>query len=317
VDGQQRIAAIRDARIGPFPVCVVAFITDDDQEQREQFILVNSTKPLPKGLIYELLPTTRARLPSLLQQRRFPAYLLDRLNHDEGSPLRGLIRTPTVVDGLIKDNSVLKMPGPNARRQLFARPRRRGTIWEQGRLAGSGPSGCRCTMSGPAFRMLRPDQAPGASTLQPGSVVRDRATIVQVIGNALTAQGSHTSPMAGFYAFLRGGRRRGGAGFQGVTKDPLARLGVVIANVGQSQGSVAAAIDLAAVNPTNVFDLADASLWQQLVTAHPQNQAFFTRLRAEGVTGVMGSIPATAVAAVVLLPGDPTARDAALVALLS
>jgi DGQHR domain-containing protein len=109
VDGQQRIAAIRDARIDHFPVCVVAFITDDDQEQRQQFILVNSTKPLPKGLIYELLPTTRARLPSLLQQRRFPAYLLDRLNLDEGSPLRGLIRTPTVMDGLIKDNSILKM----------------------------------------------------------------------------------------------------------------------------------------------------------------------------------------------------------------
>jgi DGQHR domain-containing protein len=109
VDGQQRIAAIRDARIGPFPVCVVAFITDDDQEQREQFILVNSTKQLLKGLIYELLPTTRAKLPSLLQHRRFPASLLDRLNHDEGSPLQGLIRTPTVVEGLIKDNSILKM----------------------------------------------------------------------------------------------------------------------------------------------------------------------------------------------------------------
>jgi DGQHR domain-containing protein len=109
VDGQQRIAAIRDARIGHFPVCVVAFVTDDDQEQREQFILVNSTKPLPKGLIYELLPTTRAKLPSLLQHRRFPAYLLDRLNHDEGSPLRGLIRTPTILEGLIKDNSILKM----------------------------------------------------------------------------------------------------------------------------------------------------------------------------------------------------------------
>jgi DGQHR domain-containing protein len=109
VDGQQRIAAIRDAAIDRFPVCVVAFITDDDQEQREQFILVNSTKPLPKGLIYELLPTTRAKLPSLLQHRRFPAHLLNRLNHDEGSPLRGLIRTPTVVEGLIKDNSVLKM----------------------------------------------------------------------------------------------------------------------------------------------------------------------------------------------------------------
>ena len=109
VDGQQRTAAIRDADVRSFPICVVGFITDDDQEQREQFILVNSTKPLPKGLIYELLPMTKAKLPSILQHRRFPAYLLDRLNHDEKSPLRGLIRTPTVLTGQIKDNSILKM----------------------------------------------------------------------------------------------------------------------------------------------------------------------------------------------------------------
>ena len=109
VDGQQRIAAIRAAHIESFPICVVAFITGDEQEQREQFILVNSTKPLPKGLIYELLPTTRAKLPSLLHGRRFPALLLERLNHDPESPLHGLIRTPTVGTGFIKDNSVLKM----------------------------------------------------------------------------------------------------------------------------------------------------------------------------------------------------------------
>ena len=68
VDGKQRMAAIRDARIRQFPICVVAFVTECDQEQREQFILVNSTKPLPKGLIYELLPTTESRLPSIIQR---------------------------------------------------------------------------------------------------------------------------------------------------------------------------------------------------------------------------------------------------------
>src|SRR5205823_2183981 len=68
VDGQQRAAAIRDARVNHFPICVVAFIARSDSEQREQFILVNSTKPLPKGLIYELLPTTTARLPTLLER---------------------------------------------------------------------------------------------------------------------------------------------------------------------------------------------------------------------------------------------------------
>jgi DGQHR domain-containing protein len=109
VDGQQRLAAIREARVESFPICVTAFITDDLQRQTEQFILVNSTKPLPRGLIYELLPATEAALPSLLQRRRFPAYLLDRLNRDVESPMRGRIQTPTNPEGLIKDNSVLRM----------------------------------------------------------------------------------------------------------------------------------------------------------------------------------------------------------------
>jgi DGQHR domain-containing protein len=109
VDGQQRTAAIRDAEVEQFPVCVTAFIAKDDQEQKEQFILVNSTKPLPKGLIYELLPSTESRLPTLLQRRRFPAHLSERMNYDLDSPLRGLIQTPTNPEGLIKDNSVLKL----------------------------------------------------------------------------------------------------------------------------------------------------------------------------------------------------------------
>ena len=109
VDGQQRLAAIRDANIEAFPICITAFITNDVYQQTEQFILVNSTKPLPKGLIYELLPNTQAPLPTLLQRRRFPAYLLDRMNRDEGSPLQNLIQTPTTPDGVIKDNSILRM----------------------------------------------------------------------------------------------------------------------------------------------------------------------------------------------------------------
>jgi DGQHR domain-containing protein len=109
VDGQQRSAAIREARIKAFPICVTAFITDSDAEQRSQFILVNSTKPLPKGLIHELLPTTTGTLPAALQLRRFPAALVDRLNYEPGSPLERLIHTPTTPEGVIKDNSILRM----------------------------------------------------------------------------------------------------------------------------------------------------------------------------------------------------------------
>jgi DGQHR domain-containing protein len=109
VDGQQRIAAIRDAKIASFPICVTAFRADDIQQQREQFILVNSTKPLSKALIYELLPTTQMVLPDLLEKRRFPSMLLNRLNYDPDSPLRLMIRTATNPDGVIQDNSILKM----------------------------------------------------------------------------------------------------------------------------------------------------------------------------------------------------------------
>lgn len=109
VDGQQRLAAIREAAVSGFPVWVVGFVAEGDAEQREQFILVNNTKPLPKGLVYELLPATEARLPTVLGKRRFPIALLDRLNLDDDSPLKGRIKTPTMPDGLIKDNSLIKM----------------------------------------------------------------------------------------------------------------------------------------------------------------------------------------------------------------
>ena len=111
VDGQQRAAALRDANVESFPVFVLAFTTDRVEEQREQFILVNSTKPLPKGLIYELLPGTDVSLSSQLQRKRFPAYLLERLNFDSRSPLHRSIKTPTSPNGFIQDNSILRMLG--------------------------------------------------------------------------------------------------------------------------------------------------------------------------------------------------------------
>ena len=109
VDGQQRSAALRDARISQFPVCVVGFIANGLEEQRQQFILVNATKPLPKGLIYELLPSTDGKLPLALARRRLPSLLAEHLNYDSESPLQGMIRTPTNGNGIIADNSILKM----------------------------------------------------------------------------------------------------------------------------------------------------------------------------------------------------------------
>ena len=108
VDGQQRSAALRDARLDEFPVCVVSFVADED-EQRAQFILVNNTRPLPRGLIHELLPATKAELPVQLMRRRLAAQILERLNTDKDSPFRDMIITPTRPSGVVKDNAVLRM----------------------------------------------------------------------------------------------------------------------------------------------------------------------------------------------------------------
>lgn len=112
VDGQQRSAAIRDADLAEFPVAAVGFTAHGEAEQRSQFILVNNTKPLPKGLIHELLPDTAGHLPAAYARKQLPALIMTRLNastREIGTPFGGRIATPTTPDGYIKDNSVLKM----------------------------------------------------------------------------------------------------------------------------------------------------------------------------------------------------------------
>lgn len=112
VDGQQRSAAIREADLAEFAVAAVGFIARGEAEQRSQFILVNNTKPLPKGLIHELLPATQGHLPTAYARKRLPAEIVARLNFGDraaGEPFASRIATPTMASGYIKDNSVLKM----------------------------------------------------------------------------------------------------------------------------------------------------------------------------------------------------------------
>ncbi|MFC4034622.1 DGQHR domain-containing protein DpdB [Streptomyces polygonati] len=109
VDGQQRSAAIRDADLASFPIAAVGFIADGQAEQRSQFILVNSTKPLPKGLVNELLPDTSGHLPPAYARRQLPARLMTRLNTDGNGAFYGRVSSPTAPLGYIKDNSLLKV----------------------------------------------------------------------------------------------------------------------------------------------------------------------------------------------------------------
>lgn len=114
VDGQQRALALSHSKRRDFPVPINAFIADEVELQRDQFLRVNNTKPLPKGLITELLPEVDTVLPPNLAARKTPSALCDILNRDPDSPFRGLIKRSSLQPdekkkAVVTDNSLVKV----------------------------------------------------------------------------------------------------------------------------------------------------------------------------------------------------------------
>lgn len=108
VDGQQRLTALSGIQKPGFEVFVSALICKDYNELRQQFVLINNTRPLPKTLIYELLPTVEG-LPDRFTARKFAARVVDRLNFTRGSVLQGEIRQHTNPSGVISDTAMQKL----------------------------------------------------------------------------------------------------------------------------------------------------------------------------------------------------------------
>ena len=111
VDGQQRSLALSRTKNANLPVPVVAFVEDELETQREQFILVNKAKPLPTRLINELLPEVDTRLPRDLAIRKIPSELCNLLNRDPDSPFFGLIKRASTQSkaAVVSDTAVMKL----------------------------------------------------------------------------------------------------------------------------------------------------------------------------------------------------------------
>jgi DGQHR domain-containing protein len=114
VDGQQRSLALSQSNRKDIAVPVVAFVSDDLEVQREQFILVNKARPLPTRLINELLPeTSGVMFPRDLSVRKVPSELCGQLNRDPSSPFHHLINRPSGSGGggkaVVTDTAVINM----------------------------------------------------------------------------------------------------------------------------------------------------------------------------------------------------------------
>jgi DGQHR domain-containing protein len=114
VDGQQRALAIQSLKDQDFAVPVCAFVADDVDIQRDQFLRINNSKPLPRGLVTELLPEVNSPLPPKLALKKIPSALCDLLNQEKDSPFYGLIKRPSTADSrkdteVVTDTVIIKM----------------------------------------------------------------------------------------------------------------------------------------------------------------------------------------------------------------
>ena len=110
VDGQQRSTALHKAQNIDLKVPVIGFHCPDIETQRQQFVLVNKAKPLPRRLIDELLPEIKTPMPSDLTPRKIPSELVNALANTKGSPFYGLIKRPSDPEdkkGVITDTALI------------------------------------------------------------------------------------------------------------------------------------------------------------------------------------------------------------------
>ena len=114
VDGQQRALALSKSKRTDLAIPVSAFVADEIDLQRDQFLRVNSSKNLPPGLITELLPEVSSTLPPKLAARRIPSELCNWLNQAEESPFNGIIKRSSTSEAdrkkaVITDTSIVNM----------------------------------------------------------------------------------------------------------------------------------------------------------------------------------------------------------------
>lgn len=113
VDGQQRSLALAKSRNHDVIVPVVGFVATNVELQREQFILVNKARPLPRRLINELLPEIGGDLPSDLKPNKIPSEICNYLNRHPKSPFFQLIKRASNEasnpNAVIQDTALIKV----------------------------------------------------------------------------------------------------------------------------------------------------------------------------------------------------------------
>jgi DGQHR domain-containing protein len=108
------VLALSKCKRPNFAVPVNAFVADEVELQRDQFLRINNTRPLPRGLITELLPEVTTNLPARLAAKKLPSAICEWLHQNPASPFQGLIRRASSdrggkEQGIVAGTSIVKM----------------------------------------------------------------------------------------------------------------------------------------------------------------------------------------------------------------
>ena len=113
VDGQQRALALARCAHPELPVPVTAFVADEVELQRDQFVRINNVRPLPRRLVAELLPAIGSQLGERMAAKRLPSALCDALNVAPESSFQGLIRRSSTATAdhkaVVNDTAIVEM----------------------------------------------------------------------------------------------------------------------------------------------------------------------------------------------------------------
>ncbi|MDN3716559.1 DGQHR domain-containing protein [Vibrio breoganii] len=119
VDGQQRSGGVKNSHHESYPLPVSIFISEDDNDYIQQFLILNLGKPLTSVQLNALALYDDIYKPPALAAKAFPLSVCEELGYrHESSPLKDLIKSNGNKDGIIAESSITEFI-TNVERQLL------------------------------------------------------------------------------------------------------------------------------------------------------------------------------------------------------
>lgn len=119
VDGQQRSGGVKNSHHESYPLPVSIFISENESDYIQQFLILNLGKPLTSLQLNALALYDDIYKPPALAEKAFSLSMCEELGfRNSDSPLYGLIKSNGNKDGMIAESSITEFVA-NVQRQLL------------------------------------------------------------------------------------------------------------------------------------------------------------------------------------------------------